>query len=84
VAYSDLGEPRRAIEYYQRALTIQREIGDQRAEALWSWNLGLLYEESDPARAVELMSILVAYEREIGRPDAAAHAERVAKIQARL
>jgi hypothetical protein len=46
--------------------------------------LGLLYEESDPARAVEMMSVLVAYEREIGHPDAEADAERVAQIQARL
>jgi hypothetical protein len=30
------------------------------------------------------MSVLVAYEREIGHPDAEADAERVAQIQARL
>ena len=30
VAYSDLGEPRKAIEYYEQALVIAREIGDRR------------------------------------------------------
>jgi hypothetical protein len=30
------------------------------------------------------MSVRVAYEREIGHPDAEAHAERVARIQASL
>ena len=73
-----------AIDYYQQALTISQEIGDRRGETLTSWNLGLLYEESDPARAVELMSILVAYEHEIGHPDAEADAQRVETIRARL
>jgi hypothetical protein len=42
------------------------------------------YEETDPARAVDLMSVRVAYEREIGHPDADADAECVARIRARL
>ena len=28
-AYADLGEPRKAIEYYEQALKIAREIGDR-------------------------------------------------------
>ncbi len=84
LAYADLGQMERAIEHYQQALAIAREIGDRRGEALRSWNLGSLYKEADPARAVELMSVLVAYEREIGHPEAEADAKRVAQIQARL
>jgi tetratricopeptide (TPR) repeat protein len=84
LAYSDLGQMERAIEHYQQALAISREIGDRRGEAFTCWNLGLLYEESEPARAVELMSICVAYEREIGHPHAEADAERVAEIAARI
>jgi len=83
-AYADLGEVREAIEYYEAALGIAREIGDRRGEGNHCWNLGLLYEGSDPARAVELMERRVAYEREIGHPDAGAHARRVAEIRARL
>ena len=49
-----------------------------------SWNLGLLFEESDPARAAELMAVLVAYEQEIGHADAEADAQRVAEIRARV
>ena len=37
-----------------------------------------------PARAIELMSVRVAYEREIGHPDAEAHAERVEQIRRRM
>jgi len=33
-AYADLGEPRRAIEYYEAALAIARAIGDRRGEGL--------------------------------------------------
>ena len=32
LAYSHLGEPRKAIEYYEQALKISREIGDRRGE----------------------------------------------------
>jgi len=76
-AHHGLGEVRRALEYYEQALAIAREIGDRRGEAIRCWNLGLLYEDSDPARAAELMQVCVEYEREIGHPDAEAHAERV-------
>ena len=68
----------------EEALAMAREIGDRRNEAVHSWNLGLLYEETDPTRAVGLMSLRVAYEREINHPDAEAKAESVAQIQARL
>jgi hypothetical protein len=74
----------RAIEHYDQALAIAREIGDGQSAARRSWNIGLLYEESDPARAVEFMSVLVAYEREIGAPDAEADAERVAQITEKI
>jgi tetratricopeptide (TPR) repeat protein len=84
LTYHALGQVERAIEYHQQALAIAREIRDPRNEADPSWYLGLLYEESDPARAVALMSVRVAYEREIGHRDAEAHAERVDQIRAKL
>ena len=37
LAYADLGEVRKAIEYYNQALAIIREIGDRRGEgAAWA------------------------------------------------
>ena len=83
-AHSDLGQVERAIEYHEAALEIAQEIGDRRNEGIHCWNLGLLYEDTDPVRAVELMEVYVAYQREIGHPDAEAHAQRVAQIRARL
>lgn len=82
-AYRALGEVQRAVEYYEQALAIAREIGDRAGEGRHSWNLGLLLEQSDPARAAELMAVLVAYETEIGHPDAEADARRVAEVRAR-
>jgi tetratricopeptide (TPR) repeat protein len=82
-AYAALGEVGRAIEYYEQALGIAREIGDRRGEAFQCWNLGLLHEESDPDRAAEFMQICVDYEQEIDHPDAAADAERVAHLRTR-
>jgi hypothetical protein len=45
--------------------------------------LGLLYEETDPARAAALMQVLVDYEQEIGHPDAEADAARVQELRAK-
>lgn len=79
--YAELGQVEEAIGYHEQALVIAREIGDRYGEGIYAWNLGLGYETSDSARAVALMSIRVAYEEEIGHPDAANHRAQVAAIQ---
>ena len=43
LAYHDLGEMKKAIEYYEQALKIAREIGDRRNEGNWLGNMGLAY-----------------------------------------
>jgi len=64
--------------------SVPLEPGDRRGEVFTSWNLGLLYEGSDPARAVDLMQVCVDYECKIGHPDAEPHAARVEEIWARV
>jgi tetratricopeptide (TPR) repeat protein len=81
--YSTLGEMERAREAYQQALDIARELGHRRDEAFLAWQLGLLYAETEPARAAELMEICVAYERDIDHPQAEADAEHVARLKMR-
>jgi len=76
-----LGQVDNAIGYYEQALIIAKEIGDRRREGIWSWNLGLVYEQSDPAKAADLMEVRVRYEREVGHPDAEGDAARVAGLR---
>lgn len=45
VAYAVLGEPRRAIEFYEQALVIDHEIGDRRGEGNALWNMSLALDE---------------------------------------
>jgi hypothetical protein len=82
--YHRLGEIAQTREIYQQALVIARELDQRREEAWLCWELGRLYAGTDPARAVELMSVCVAYETDTGHPDAAADAERVAQLKAGL
>jgi tetratricopeptide (TPR) repeat protein len=82
-AYRDLGQAAQAVEYYERGLATARQIGDRRLEAIWAWNIGVLHERTEPTHAVNLMQIRVAYEREIGHPDAEAHAAHLDEVRAR-
>jgi tetratricopeptide (TPR) repeat protein len=82
--HKHLGEARRAIEVYEQALAIAREIGDRRGEANHAWNLGLAVEaQGDYARAAALMEVLVAVEREMDHPDAERHAQRLEEVRRR-
>jgi tetratricopeptide (TPR) repeat protein len=50
LAYAALGEARRAIEFYEQALVIDREIGDRRGEGADLGNLGSAYFTLGEAR----------------------------------
>jgi len=85
LAYADLGDAKKAIEFYEQQLVIVREIGDRRGEAFGSWNLGQAYEkEGDLEKAVQYMQVCVDFEREIGHPDAEKDAAAVDEIRKRL
>ncbi|HEX6183769.1 MAG TPA: tetratricopeptide repeat protein, partial [Pyrinomonadaceae bacterium] len=67
LAYSNLGETRRAIECYQQQLTIAREMGDRHNEGSALGNLGIAYSNlGEPRRAVEFHAQYLAIAREIG------------------
>ncbi len=66
-AYAALGELRKAIEFYERALTIDREIGDRRGEGADLHNLGLAYADLGEFRkALELYERALVNSRELG------------------
>ena len=53
-AYAGLGETRKAIEYYEQALKISREIGDRMGEGNALWNMSLaLNEIGNRTQAIE-------------------------------
>jgi tetratricopeptide (TPR) repeat protein len=67
LAYSNLDELRKAIEYYEQALAIAREIGDRRSEGADLGNLGIAYKNlGEPRKAIEFYEQALAIAREIG------------------
>jgi tetratricopeptide (TPR) repeat protein len=67
LAYADLGETRRAVEFQEQRLIIAREIGDRRGEGQALGNLGLAYADlGETRRAVEFYEQCLNIAREIG------------------
>jgi len=67
-AHAALGNAKKAIEYYEQALAISREmIGDRRNEGAWLGNLGNAYADlGDAKKAIEYYEQALAIFREIG------------------
>jgi tetratricopeptide (TPR) repeat protein len=67
LAYAELGELPRAIEFYKQQLVIARELGDQCGEGNALGNLGVAYRNmGEPLRAIEFHEKGFAIAREIG------------------
>jgi len=65
--YFGLGDARKAIEYHEQALVIDREIGDRRGEGNALGNLGLAYAAlGDARKAIEFYEQALVIDREIG------------------
>ncbi len=67
LAYFALSDARKAIEFYEQALTIDREIGDRRGEGAALGNLGNAYAAlGDSRKAIEFYEQALTIAREIG------------------
>ncbi len=63
----NLGETRKAIEFHEQALVIDREIGDRRGEGADLGNLGIAYADLGETRqAIEFYEQALVIAREIG------------------
>ncbi|HKY42978.1 MAG TPA: tetratricopeptide repeat protein [Pyrinomonadaceae bacterium] len=66
-AYADLGDTRRAIEFFEQSLLIQPELGDRRGEGNMLCNLGAVYADSgDSRRAIQFYEQALLLLRETG------------------
>jgi tetratricopeptide (TPR) repeat protein len=64
-AYAALGDARKAIEFYEQALVIDREIGDQRGAGASLGNLGNAYAAlGDARKAIEFLNLALVIARE--------------------
>lgn len=70
-AHANLGETRKAIEHYEKALAIFREIWDRRGEGNALWNTSLAQEcLGKRSEAVKLAREALAIFEQIESPDA--------------
>ena len=66
-AYLDMGKSEVAVEYYQKALALAREIGDRRGEGNALGNLGNAYAAlGNPRQAIQFYEQDLVIAREIG------------------
>ncbi len=67
VAYAELGDARKAIEFHEQSLIIDREIGDRRGEGIALGNLGAAYAIlGDARKAIEFFEQALTIACEIG------------------
>ncbi|HEX4494278.1 MAG TPA: tetratricopeptide repeat protein [Thermoanaerobaculia bacterium] len=67
LAYTNIGETQRAIEFHEQHFTIAREIGDRRGEGIALGNMGLAYADlGETRRATELYEQDLTIACEIG------------------
>lgn len=75
MVYAARGEIRRAVEFHEQALKIQRELGGWLGESAPLGNLGNAYVRlKEPRRAIEFYEWALAYYRETGEQRGEAYA----------
>jgi tetratricopeptide (TPR) repeat protein len=67
IAYRNLGENQRAIEFHEQSLTFARELGNRRDEGGVLGNLGIAYAElGETQQAIQFFEQALAIARELG------------------
>ena len=65
MVFDDLGQKPKAIEYYQQALAIARDIGDRQGEGIYLGNLGNVFADlGDEGQAIEYYQQALTIARE--------------------
>jgi tetratricopeptide (TPR) repeat protein len=67
MVYATLKQVDRALECYEQALPIRREVGDRAGEATTLNNIGLVYDNTgQPQQALDLYERALPIRREVG------------------
>ncbi|NET72978.1 MAG: tetratricopeptide repeat protein, partial [Sphaerospermopsis sp. SIO1G2] len=67
LAYSDLGEKQKALQYYNQALPLRKAVGDRRGESTTLNNIGLVYSDlGDKKKALEYYNQVLPLRKRIG------------------
>jgi tetratricopeptide (TPR) repeat protein len=79
-AYLHSGETHRAIQFFEQALLIDREIGDRRGEGNALWNMSLALDQlGERAQAIKHAEQALIILEQIEDPNAAKVREQLAK-----
>ena len=79
------GDPDTALDHYQQALNIQREVGDRAGEAVTRFNIALaLRELGRLLDAVAELEVVVELDRAVGHPELESDTEFLEQVRAEL
>jgi tetratricopeptide (TPR) repeat protein len=80
--YNSIGQPAKALEYYQQALPIRIEVGDRAGESVTRYNLAMIYRAEGKLReAVEKLKQIVELDQLVQSPDLDSHRAMLAQLQ---
>jgi len=83
--YMQKGEWDKAIEFYQKSLSVTERLGDVVTSANNYFGLGMLYErQNEPRKAMDFVEKAMQIWKQIGSPYAAQYAEYVARLRGKL
>ncbi len=85
MTYAALGEARKAIEFYEQALTIARETGDRRGEGQTLGNLGEAHEQlNEILLALQYAERAVEIAKQTESPSLANRQQQVERLRQKL
>jgi tetratricopeptide (TPR) repeat protein len=80
-AHANLGDNQRAIDLFEQALAIARDLGDRKGEGVWLGSLANVYGDlGDTRRAIDLFEQALAIARDLG--DRVGEAKRLGNLGA--
>jgi hypothetical protein len=83
--YYGVGDRRRALEYFGRALPIMREVGDRAGEAVTRYNVAMIHRaQGELGRAVAELEQVVELGRQVSSPDLQSDTEMLHRVRQEL